>query len=825
MKRSLFLWILLLFSAGVWAQSVTVSEFGGWFETAYAEWLPLADAESYNVYYSGNGITDQKVDNPLIRSYGSYFRADIPGLAAGDYTIKIVPVISGSEADATVTGDISVQAHDRTGFAFDGGRVPGAYQADGTPKSGAVILYISENTKNTVSLDVTGANVNPCVGLQTILEGFKKGSDLRPLIVRFVGQVSDFEYSNKGDIVVENKNNASSYITLEGIGEDAVADGWGIRVKNASNVEIRNIGTMNCDSDEGDNIGLQQNNDHIWVHNCDFFYGGSGGDADQAKGDGALDCKLSTYVTFSYNHFWDSGKCNLLGLSEGTTSGYFITYHHNWYDHSDSRHPRVRFYSAHVYNNYYDGNSKYGIGSTLGSSVFSESNYFRHCKYPMLTSMQGSDVYDASTGTNDYGDMPTFSSEDGGTIKAYNNYMEGQRRFIPYGDPNTSSPDPTVDFDAYVVASRNETVPSTVKSAYGGNTYNNFDVDASIMYDYTAQSPEDAKATIEQFAGRMNGGDLQWTFDDSVDDASYAVNTALKSALGAYETDMVFIQGEDGVNIPDPDPTDTLKPVDSDRFHNFTLSGLNSTFYSIAGNLSDSKGTVDYGGLTLTQCLKMESSTTISFTATEEGTLTLVFNSDFTGRVKVDGVNYNAVAGLVELTVSAGEHTIAKGDSGNVFFMSLAYPENGDSVIVGVDLIKGWNLVSVPFVLDDASIATIFPNADIVKNFDGFFDKSIDAVYNSLSEVVAAQGYLVYNSVAETLSFEGNLTSGTIDGLQSGWNIVGSPWSESKTVEEAFGTELSNITVIKTFDATWEAGGTNTLTEIEPGKAYYVYKQ
>ena len=172
----------------------------------------------------------------------------------------------------------------------------------------------------------------------------------------------------------------------------ATANGWGIRLKNASNIEIRNIGIMNVNSGEGDNIGLQQNNDHIWVHNVDFFYGDAGSDADQVKGDGALDCKKSTYITFSYNHFWDNGKSNLLGLSEGTTSGLYITYHHNWYDHSDSRHPRVRYYSAHVYNNFYDGNAKYGIGSTLGSSVFSESNYYRNCKYPMLTSLQGSIV-------------------------------------------------------------------------------------------------------------------------------------------------------------------------------------------------------------------------------------------------------------------------------------------------------------------------------------------------------------------------------------------------------------------------------------------------
>lgn len=94
-----------------------------------------------------------------------------------------------------------------------------------------------------------------------------------------------------GDLVIENNNLVTSSITFEGVGSDATANGWGLRIKKASNVEVRNIGFMLTDAGEGDNIGLQQDNDHIWVHNCDLFYGAPGGDADQAKGDGALDCK------------------------------------------------------------------------------------------------------------------------------------------------------------------------------------------------------------------------------------------------------------------------------------------------------------------------------------------------------------------------------------------------------------------------------------------------------------------------------------------------------------------------------------------------------
>lgn len=670
--KQLFALLLTLSPLALRAQALTILEQTGWQESAYVRWQPVATAQSYNVYYSGGGLVNQRIDDQLIRNYGTFYRADVPGLAPGSYTLSVAPVVGGVEGTPTVTGSLTVQAQDRTGFAFSGGRIPGAYNLNGTVKAGAVILYITQATKNTVSLNVTGATTNPCVGLQTILDGFKKGRDSRPLLIRLVGQITDPSYLLAGDLVIENDNLATSSITLEGVGNDAVADGWGIRIKNASNVEVRNIGTMNCDSDEGDNIGLQQDNDHVWVHNVDFFYGHAGSAADQVKGDGALDCKRSTYVTFSYNHFWDSGKSNLLGLSESANApGLYITYHHNWYDHSDSRHPRVRFYSAHVYNNYYDGNSKYGSGSTEGSSVFMESNYFRNCRYPMLTSMQGTDVFNPATQTNNYNTMPIFSNEDGGTIKAFDNYMVGQQRFVPYGA--AGFPNPTRDFDAYVVSTRTETVPNTVRSAYGNNVYNNFDTNPAVMYTYTADSPTAGRDNAMLYSGRIKGGDFQWTFNNAVDDASSSVNLPLQQALVGYTTGLVSVQGG-GSSTPGGGTGGggTGTPAGG-MVHNFTASGTSSTFYTISGNLSTSQGTVSYGGLTLTQCLKMESSTNVTFTATGAATLTLVFNDTFNGTVKVDNVNQTVSAGRLTMSIAAGAHQIAKGSTANLYYMSTAY--------------------------------------------------------------------------------------------------------------------------------------------------------
>lgn len=764
MKKKLLILTFLLLTIQIWAQQVQITESSGWLESVFVKWQPVSNAQTYNVYYSGNGITDQKIDDQLIRSYGTYFRADIPGLKAGPYTVKVKPVISGSEGTGSVTGALTVAAQDRNGFAFEGGRVPGGYKADGTPKDNAVILYITQNTKNTISMNITGASANPCVGLQNILYAIKKGKDTRPFIIRLIGNITDMTVMEGGDVVIENANNAASYVTIEGIGNDAVANGWGVRLKSASNIEVSNLGFMNCNSTAGDNVGMQQDNDHIWVHNCDLFYGNAGSDADQIKGDGALDNKSSTYITLSYNHFWDNGKASLLGLSEGTTTGLYITYHHNWFDHSDSRHPRVRYYSAHIYNNYYDGVSKYGSGSTLGSSLFVEGNYFRNSKHPMLTSLQGSDIWDEANQVNNAGTMGTFSGEAGGSIKAFNNTFDASNgtnnmRFVAYNDPNplyniAGKISSTTDFDAYVASTRGETVSSAVKSKSGANTYNNFDTDAALyVKNLTIDQPATAKTKVTQYAGRVSGGDLKWTFDNSVDDTSSLVITALKSALTNYTGTLVAVQGESnppastqtltstgnnnqtitsgtaiasivftwGGNATDATVTGlpasglsfvkntTAKTItisgtptatvsysiattgtgtpatasgtitlttgtpSGDEIHNFTTSGKTSSFYSITGNMNSTSGSVTYAGLTLTARLKIESSTSITYTTTSPSTLTLVFDSNFTGTIKVNNVSYTATGGIVTASIPAGSNTITKGSVANLFYISTEY--------------------------------------------------------------------------------------------------------------------------------------------------------
>ena len=745
----------------VHAASGAITEASGWLETAYVKWTPVTGATGYNVYVKSASASDSayvQLDDELIRKYPSYMRADAVGLKAGDYVMKIVPLNNGKEntAAAIVSDKLTVKAHDRSGFTFSSDSPVkngvGAYNNDGTLKSNASVLYVTEANKNTVKMKIGNTEYT---GVAAITQAIKAKNNCQPVAIRIIGQVtlSGLACKDVSSAYAIGVKGAAN-VTFEGIGDDATLYGAGVAVFQSTGIEVRNLGLMNWGGGkDGDGISLKQSLG-VWVHNNDVFYGNAGSDGDQAKGDGSMDLKdNSQYVTVSYNHFWDSGKMSLCGMKSESGENW-ITYHHNWFDHSDSRHPRIRTMSVHVYNNYYDGNSKYGVGAAKDSEAFVEANYFRHCNYPMLSSMQGSDVLAGGI----------FSGENGGVIKAYNNYMEGQKSVIyANSDAGTTTASAT-DFDAYLATSRSETVPSTYKAKQGGKTYSNFDTKVDLGVDTAdIDAPADVPSIVTKYAGRIMGGDFKWTFDNSVDDASYSLNRPLKDKLNAYKTSLVSVGGgsvssgekhihnyvstitkkatcaeegeitytciatngtcdkktytevvpktahtygewkvvkeateteeglkshsctvcgaEETASIPKKGSTGGTEtpevPTGDAKVHNFTTSGANSSFFVISGNLASNKGTVTYNGLTLTQCLKMESSTSIKFTAPSAGKLTLVFGESGKN-VKINGKkNASDSNCIVTVDVAAGSVEITKGDTMNLFYM--VYTPSGTS--------------------------------------------------------------------------------------------------------------------------------------------------
>lgn len=667
---------------------IQITEAKGWQESAYLKWAPFEGASSYNVY-----VDDKKIDAQLVRQYKSYYRADVLGLKEGTYSVKVVPVnAEGKEiAGANTASNLVVKSYNREGFAHFKYAGVGAYNNDGTLKAGAKVLYITAKTAKTVSTTVNTGKLETITGLQSIIDVYSKGKDKTPIAFRIIGKVnlSDLDHISSSAEGLQIKG-AMMNMTFEGVGDDATVYGFGFLLREAESVEFRNFAIMRCLDDA---MSLDTKNYHVWIHNMDLFYGKKGSAADQAKGDGTVDIKGdSKYVTVAYNRFWDNGKASMCGMKSETGENW-ITYHHNWFDHSDSRMARVRTMSVHMYNNYYQHNDVYGIGATSGSSIFMESNYFDAVKRPIMSSLQGTDAM---------GDG-TFSGEKGGLIKAYGNVFANKPAnfsYIPYAENNTS-------FDAYEVSNPSEQVPTSVKTLVGGTSYDNFDTNPSLMYAYTADKAEDVPSIVEGFygAGRLNHGDIDFVIPDEtvVTNGHQQPLPALASLLDSYTSGVVKVFGESnaageggsteggstggsgeggstgGSTGGTTEGGSTVTPIEGTVLVTFTDSKPSSSIVTVSGNYATNKGTATIDGTSYSTCVKMESATNISVTVDKKVTMTLYFSSaDSKTNAKIDGkkpAEVNAVidstAKTMTVTLDAGSHTITKQDTCNLFGIKL----------------------------------------------------------------------------------------------------------------------------------------------------------
>ena len=678
---------------------IQITEAKGWQESAYLKWAPFEGASSYNVY-----VDDKKIDAQLIRQYAFYYRADVLGLKAGTYSVKVVPVnAEGTEiAGANTASNLVVKSYNREGFAhfkYDG---VGAYNNDGTLKAGAKVLYITAKTAKTVSTTVNTGNSETITGLQSIIDAYSKGKDKTPIAFRIIGKVnlSDLDHISSSAEGLQIKG-AEMNMTFEGVGDDATVYGFGFLLRDAISVEFRNFAIMRCLDDA---LSLDTDNSHVWIHNMDLFYGKKGGAADQAKGDGTVDIKGdSKYITVAYNRFWDNGKASMCGMKSETGPNY-ITYHHNWFDHSDSRMARIRTMSVHMYNNYYQHNDVSGVGATSGSSVFMESNYFDATKRPIMSSLQGTDAK---------GDG-TFSGEKGGLIKAYGNVFANKPEnfsYIPYSESNTS-------FDAYEVSDPSQQVPSSVKTLVGGTSYDNFDTNSSLMYAYAADKAADVPSIVEGFygAGRLNHGDIDFVIPDEtvVTNGHQQPWPALASLLDSYTSGVVKVFGESnatgeggsteggstggsteggetggsgsgsgeggstGGSTGGTEGGSTVTPIEGTVTCTFVDGKASNSAFTVAGSVTNKKSaTID--GVSYASGLKFDSNAKVTFTTTQKMTMTMYFASDDTKctalingqKTSVTGATIDTTAKTLTVVLEAGTYVLTKQDSGNLFMIKL----------------------------------------------------------------------------------------------------------------------------------------------------------
>lgn len=517
---SLLIPMLASFSIGAAAAGNGITDAHGWFESAYAEWSAVSGANGYNAYVAPAGTSSwTKLDNELIRNVDGGFRVDAVGLKAGNYQIKIVPTSAGVEqTDKALTTDtLAVMPYDRSGYAhFNNTEGVGAYNDDGTLKDNAIVIYVTNENKNTVS--VTSKDGTTVTGIGNILGSTgmdvgggknakggkantnsdilrKLAADGTPLVIRIIGNVKGATSSNLssatseidgltqydgvdfGGSVGDNgfmaRMSGGKDITIEGIGNDACIDGWGLHFicqtadyakGYGRSFEVRNIAFKNVPEDCVGMEGQQEDStltapvERCWVHNCSFYAPTitSPAESDKDGGDGACDFKRGQYFTNSYCDYEGYHKTNLVGSSDSSLQ-YHLTYHHNYWKNCESRGPLARQANIHMYNNIFEGQTSYCMNPRANAYIFSEYNMFLNSKNPVQVRS--------------------------GAVKSYNDSFASC----------------VGDNDATVVQDRATQVSTS-------NKYANFDTNASLSYipsgDYIIQeSISEMKSVVMAYAG------------------------------------------------------------------------------------------------------------------------------------------------------------------------------------------------------------------------------------------------------------------------------------------------------------------------------------
>lgn len=231
----------------------------------------------------------------------------------------------------------------------------------------------------------SGGTGGPTVTVDTASEFLAAIAQSGPLAIQVSGLIS----------LPGPMHDVTSDKTIVGLGANSGFTGGGLNIglplddeitsppTNAvKNVIIRNLVLTQCPDDC---INVQMFSHHIWIDHNDL----------SQQSDGALDVKRgSNWVTISWNRFHDSDKNMLLGHDDSNGAQDIgrlkVTYHHNFFDGSVQRNPRVRFGEpVHIYNNYFLHITGYGVASQMDAGVLVEGNYFDDVEKPTRNDVGG----------------------------------------------------------------------------------------------------------------------------------------------------------------------------------------------------------------------------------------------------------------------------------------------------------------------------------------------------------------------------------------------------------------------------------------------------
>ena len=491
--------------------NINVTAYAGYTEGAYFEITDAnAKISTYKFSYKKSDSSSYvEVDQELVRKNNNIIRCDILGLSEGSYTVKIT---NGSEE---IEKQIVVSKDDRSGYAHFNNTVGvGAYNNDGTLKSNATIVYVTDVNKNSVTATINGKNYT---GLSNILQNQSKST--KPLCIRLLGQISaatwnqlyvnsyttattttvkgangsylELKNYSEDDLITGGFNtlNTTTYsklngltnkikydsskkefdsyynmmdvsnaknVTIEGVGSDSEIFQWGFTWKACSSIEVKNITFTNSPEDA-----------------CSF----EGSSQTATKTDTSKDLSILTSSNFwlhnnTFNigkNYWDVCSEQDKGDGDGSTDIKYVknvTISYNKY---------VKTHKTGLVG---------GADNHLSANITFHHNYYENCKSRMPFARQANmhiynNYYSNSTGT-------TMQIYAGAYAFLENNYFENDNHAFTVDDRKYATPaikaynnifsNSKYTDGATIVATREAKVKN-------GNLFNSsFDTDSSFFY-------------------------------------------------------------------------------------------------------------------------------------------------------------------------------------------------------------------------------------------------------------------------------------------------------------------------------------------------------
>ena len=171
----------------------------------------------------------------------------------------------------------------------------------------------------------------------------------------------------------------------------------------------------------------------------------------------------------------------------------------------------------------------------------------------------------------------------------------------------------------------------------------------------------------------------------------------------------------------------------------------------------------------------------------EETIIDLAINNEHEINFDYNSTNTTQIFAFIDYNNKIEESN----ESNNLFMLEISGTQ-----IINIYLIQGWNLISVPFLLENKTLPepfkTIEGNYTSVFAYDAkskewdLFDPTLPSFLNTLSIINETMGFWINMLEEDTLSMQGDIPDTTTFNIYEEWNLIGYPYDKEMDIQSTY---------------------------------------